>query len=141
MTPSAASALNSDRSEPADAGDRPVSEILKDLMEHTQTLAKQELSLAGAELDQKLSKAKAELLAPLLGIAVMYTGLLAIIASLALLLARAIDPWLATLIVGLITGGIGYALFKARTSATDLEFERSSKSIRADVQTIKEATK
>jgi hypothetical protein len=121
--------------------ERTVSELLRDLVEHTQTLAKQELKLAAAELDEKLTKAKAELIAPLLGIAVLYAGLLAIVAALALLLSRALVPWLATAIVGTVTCGIGYALLKRRVSPLDLDLRRNPQNDRNDVQALKEATK
>jgi len=120
--------------------DRPIADILKDLFEHAQVLAKQELQLAGAELDEKINKAKTDLTAPILGGAVLYAGLLSIVAALVLLLAQAMPGWLAALIVGGVIGGIGFALIK-RASAPDAKFRRVPPNVQSDIQTFKEAIK
>jgi len=91
---------------------RATTEILKDIFEHTQQLAKQELTLAGAEIDQKIRDAKTSLIAPLLGLTVAYAGGLAVLAGLILLLAKAMPGWIAALVVGLVTIGAGYLLVR-----------------------------
>jgi type IV secretory pathway TrbD component len=120
--------------------DRPITEILKDLFEHTQQLAKQELKLAGAELDEKIAKTKADLLAPVLGGVVAHGGALCLLAALILGLSEIMPPWAAAAVVGVLTTAIGFVLIK-RASAPDPEFKRVPPNVHADVQTFKEAIK
>lgn len=121
-------------------GDRPISVLLQDLVEHTQDLAKQELALASAQLDQKIQEAKAALIAPLLGIGVACAGALAVVAALILLLAQALPAWIAALIVGAVCGAIGLFLVK-RATAVDPRFRRTETNIKADIHTIKDPIK
>ena len=130
-----------DAARAGETGDeRAATEILKDIFEHTQQLAKQELKLAGAELDQKIRDAKADLIAPLLGLTVAYAGVLALLAGVILLLAQAMPAWAAALIVGVVTMALGYALLQ-RGRTVDPKLERVPPNLHADVQTIKEAIK
>jgi uncharacterized protein YacL len=122
-------------------GERPVGDILHDLWEHAQVLVTQEIKLASVELDEKIAKAKADLVAPIVGGAVLYLGVLALVAAIILLLAQAVAPWVAAFIVGVVMSAIGYGLLKRTPDLAQLTPKRSPRSIKTDVQTFKEAIK
>ena len=105
---------------PSRPEDRPVGELIKELSDQTTTLIRKEMELARAELTQK-GKA-AGIGAGLFGGA----GLLglfafgALTAFLILLLAKAIEPWLAALIVALIyAAGAGVLALVGRGKVKD----------------------
>jgi len=52
---------------PAENGERPVSEIVKQLWENAEKLARQELALAVAELDQKVDTVKKDVVSATIG--------------------------------------------------------------------------
>ena len=91
-------------------GDKPIREVLVELWENTETLLRQEMKLASTEIDHKLDKVKTQATAFALGGAFLHAALLAIVAGLVLLLAEAMNPWIAALIVGVVLGGIGFFL-------------------------------
>jgi predicted lipid-binding transport protein (Tim44 family) len=93
--------------------DQPLPELLKQLAEQTQTLVKQELALARAEMTQKGKQAG--LGAGLVGGAtVMALGAFgALTACLIALLATALNHvWLAALIVAIVYGAVAAVLAK-----------------------------
>lgn len=93
-----------------DLRDRSTGELLKQLSEETSTLVKKELELARAELTQQ-GKA-AGLGAGLVGGGGLFglTAFLTFTAMLVLLLDKAMDTWLAALIVTVVYGAIAAAL-------------------------------
>jgi hypothetical protein len=114
-------ALDPPRSAPAKAttvaeqtalSDRPLGEILANLWQNFETAVRQELELASAELDEKTSRLKRDATAAVIAGAVLYAGVLATAAALILLLSRAVAPWLAALLVGVVAMGARYALLK-----------------------------
>lgn len=94
--------------------ERPVGAIMAELWRHTETLVQQELQLGIAHLERRTAELKASLLAATLSGALLYAGLLAMVAAVIMLLAKVIDPWLSALIVGAVLGGVGYLLMPAR---------------------------
>ena len=93
--------------------DRPMPELLKELSEQTSTLVHQELELAKLELAEKgkLAGIGAGLVGAAGLIGLYAVG--ALTAAIVLLLATAMNGWLAALIVaaayGLIAGGVALA--------------------------------
>jgi hypothetical protein len=95
------------------ADQRSLAEIVADLWQKTETLLRQEMRLGIAEADEKvrtlkqeaegqLAELKIELTAKVLAGGVLFAGLLSLCAALILLLAEAMMPWLAALIVGVV---------------------------------------
>jgi hypothetical protein len=138
--------------------DRPLGVIVNDLWEKAETLVRQEVKLALTEAEEKVNalkievqqdvdKLKLEVFAKLVGGATVFIGVLAIAAALILLLAKAIDPWLSALIVGLAVGGGGIALLKremklpAAPDAASVVPQRTIQSLKADAKTIQEASR
>jgi hypothetical protein len=92
--------------------ERPLGEVLADLWHNFETAVRQELKLASAEVDEKTTRLKRDVTEAVVAGAVLYAGGLAIMAALIMLLAKAIAPWLAALLVGLTMSGAGYALLR-----------------------------
>jgi hypothetical protein len=121
--------------------DQPVAALLRDLSEQTSTLVRKELELARLEMTEKGKRA---------GIGVgMFGGagvvglyaLGALIAAAILLLATAITPWLAALVIAIVCGAIagGLALMgKTKVSqATPPLPEQATESVKEDVRLTK----
>jgi hypothetical protein len=127
----------------AEATDRPIKELLIELWENTETLVRQELKLASAELDEKVTKAKKDLTKTVIGGAALYAGGLAIRAALILFLANFMAPWFAALLVGANVLAVGYTLAQRakQLSPDKLVPHRTIENVREDVQTFREATK
>jgi len=66
------------------------------------------------------------------------------VAGVILLLSKAIDPWLAAVIVGVVVSGIGFAFIqKGRKDLTaeNLAPEQTARSVQRTANTFKEAVK
>ena len=94
--------------------DRSLGELLGELAQETTTLVRQEMNLAKIELSDKVSKLGKDVGAIAIGGAVLYAGLLTLIAALVLLLAqlRVIEAWASALIIGVIVAAIGGVMVK-----------------------------
>jgi hypothetical protein len=123
--------------------ERPIRELLTDLWENTETLVRQELKLASAELESKVADAKADLLKVALGGAALYAGAMTLVAALVLFVAKFVAPWVAALLVGIVVVGLGYFLLQKGKDlkARNLKPERTVESLREDVRTFREAVK
>ena len=129
----------------ADALDRPVGELVKQLSEQTSTLVRKELELARAEMTEKGKAAGVG--AGMFGGAAL-AGLLAVgalTACLILALAQVMDAWLAALIVAAGYGALAGVLALTGKSkveeATPLLPEQTKESVRQDVEEVKERAK
>jgi hypothetical protein len=89
---------------------RPLGEIVSDLWHNTQVLVRQELTLGLAEIDQRVDTLKGDLTRVTVGGAVLYAGVLSLVAALVMALAKVMDGWLAALITGVVVGVVGFAL-------------------------------
>ena len=121
--------------------DRPVGELVRDLSEQTTALVRQEVELAKAELAVKARSAGIG--AGMFGGAgaLGFYALGALTATLILVLATAVDAWLAALIVTVAYGAIAGLLAlrgKARVqSATPPVPEQAVESAKEDVRYTK----
>jgi len=130
--------------DPARAQERPIGEIVGELWENTEKLVRQELELALAELDRKVDRVKTDVAMATLGGSVLYAGVLALVAAVILLLSKAVDPWLAAMIVGVVVSGIGFALIqrgKKDLSSAELKPQQAVNSVERTAHTFKEAVK
>ena len=126
---------------PARSEDASISELIQQLSEQTSRLARQEVELAKAEMTIKGKR---------LGIGagafggaglVALFGLGALTAAAILLLATAMSPWLAALIVAVVylavAGGLALAGKSKVESATPPVPERAVASVKQDVEQTK----
>lgn len=123
--------------------ERPIGVILTDLWEKAETLVRQEKTLALTEAEEKVARLKGELAAYTAAFAVLFAAGLVVAAALVLLLSKAMDPWLAALLVGAALGGGGYALLERKRSRSNaagrqLIPHQTIDSVKNDVQTMTE---
>ena len=122
--------------------DKPVGELFRQLSDQTATLVRQEIKLAQLELREKGKRAG--LSAGLLGGAglVALYGVGALIAAMVLLLATAIEPWLAALIVAvallLVAGALALTGKKQVEQTTPPVPAQARASVQQDVDEVKE---
>ena len=95
-------------------GDRSLGELLSELSQETETLVREEIALAKAELSQKASQAGRDVGFLAAGGAVAYAGFLALIAALILGLGQlGLTWWVSALVVGIVIAAIGgYLVWK-----------------------------
>lgn len=125
--------------------DRSTAELVKHLTEQASTLARQEIRLAQLELQEKGKRAGIGAGAfGAAGVIALY-AVGAVIAGLIILLATAVEPWLAAIIVGavltLIAGAV--ALFGKRKvrEATPPAPQQAIASVKQDVDVVKESAR
>ena len=93
---------------PVPKEDRSLGELFSELTRETTTLVRQEVDLAKTELSHKAAEVGKDVGFLAAGGAVLYAGLLALIAALIVGLGQAgVTWWLSALIVGLVVLGIG----------------------------------
>lgn len=117
-----------------DPRERGIGELVKDLASQTSTLVRQEIQLAQAEVTQKgkLAGKGAGLLA---GAAVFgLLALMALTAGLITLLDRAMDTWIAALIVMALWAIVAFVLAKAGQKA----LQQATPPAPQTVETVKE---
>jgi Flp pilus assembly protein TadB len=93
------------------ADDRTLGELFAELSRETTELIRKEMQLATTEMTAKVRTGAAQ--AGMIGVggALMYAGLLVVMAAAVLLLiALGLPPWLAALIIAAAALGIGYLL-------------------------------
>ena len=124
---------------------RPLSALFGDLWRESSTLVHQEVELAKAELDEKMSKLTAGASEIATGGAILFAGfivlLFAAVAALERVLPEPHDTWLAPLIVGavvMIAGFLALARGRANLKAQNLAPERTLESLRRDADLAKE---
>jgi hypothetical protein len=90
---------------------RSLGDLLAELSRETGQLVRKEIELATTEMTAKVRKAGAQVGVAAAGGALIHAGVLVLLAMLVIALSDiGLAPWLAALIVGLLTIGIGYLL-------------------------------
>ena len=122
--------------------ERSLGELFGDLTNQLTTLVRQEIALARTETMDRATAVGRD--AGLIGAggALVYAGLLVLLAAVVLLLIDAgLDPWVAALIVGLLTALVGGGLAMAgrnRLQSADLTPRQTIKSLKDDADWAKE---
>lgn len=119
-------------------------ELFSRLASDTSNLVRQEVALARTEMAQKASAAGRD--AGILGAggAIAYAGFLVLLAAAVIVLDLFLPLWLAAIIVGLITVGVGAVLAQRGLSAlkrANLVPEQTIETLKEDAQWAKEQTK
>jgi len=99
---STSSDLSTPRIQAEPGSERELKAVLANLVEHSETLVRQEIELGKAELNLRVDKAKVALRRGAISAALYYAAYLTTLVSLVLLLAEWLAPWLSALIVALI---------------------------------------
>jgi hypothetical protein len=113
---------------------RPLGDLFGDLASDMSSLVRQEVALAKVEITQKAKYVGRNIGYLVVGGAVAYAALLAVLAAIIMLLAKVVPNWGAALIVGAVVGGIGWLLIgKAMMALQEAELTP-----RETVETLKE---
>ena len=121
--------------------DRPLGDLVQELSQQTATLVRQEMRLAQVELQEKGKHAGIG--AGMFGGAglVALYGAGAVIAATIMLIATAVEPWIAALIVGVVLLAVAGVLAllgrKQVDRAKPPKPERAMESVRDDVEHVK----
>jgi len=113
--------------------------LLRRLTDELTTLLRQELALATAEIFRSMRVLLAGAAAVAVGGAVLFTGLLAMLAAAVLGLATVLNPWLAALVIGAAVALIGVVLVLIGVRSLDpstLKPSRTAESLRRDRDVI-----
>ena len=125
------------------AGDgRSVGDLVARLTHDMSKLLVQEIALARAEISEKITQANRGVMSLAIGGAVLYAGLLGVMAALIFALATVMELWAAALIVGLVVGLIGVVLLMVgRNRLRDLELKQTKESLEEDRQWLRHTVK
>lgn len=113
--------------------------LLRRLTDELSTLLRQELALASAEISRSMRVMLAGTASLAVGGAVLFTGLLAMLAAAVLGLATVLHPWLAALVIGAAVALIGIVLVLVGIRSLDpstLKPSRTAESLRRDKDVI-----
>jgi xanthine/uracil permease len=96
-----------------DRGTQSTLDLMRRLLHEVATLFRQELALARAEFIRSIARLSTAATSVATGAAVLYAGVLALLAAAILGLAKVLEPWLAALLIGVVLGIIGYVMMHA----------------------------
>lgn len=113
--------------------------LLRRLTDELSTLLRQELTLATAEIYRSMRVLLSGAASLAVGGAVLFTGILAMLAAAVLGLATVLQPWLAALVIGATVAIIGIVLVAMGIRSFDpstLKPSRTTESLRKDRNVI-----
>ena len=121
--------------------ERSLGDLFSELAEETSTLVRQEVALAQTELTEKATRVGKNVGFLVVGGAIGYAALLAVLAAVVIGLAVFIPTWLAALIVGIGVGATAYFLMISPAlealKKTDLTPRETVRSLKEDAQWLK----
>jgi uncharacterized membrane protein YqjE len=120
--------------------EKSLGDLFSELASETSILIRQEVTLAKTEVTAKAALIGKDVGFLALGGAAAYIALLAVVASVILLLAQVIPAWLSALIVGVVIGGGAYFLITSaltRLSETSPLPERTIETLKEDAEWLK----
>jgi hypothetical protein len=120
--------------------ERSLGDLFSELAGETSMLVRQEVALAKTELTQKAATVGTNVGFLVVGGAVGYAALLAVIAAVIIGLSYFIPAWAAALIVGAIVGIVAYMLISSALAAlkkANLAPTQTVESIKEDAQWLK----
>lgn len=125
--------------------DRSLGELFSELTRETTMLVRQEVDLAKTEMSHKAAEVGKDVGFLAAGGAILYAGLLALIAALIIGLGQVgVTWWLSALIVGLVVAGIGGFLVWSGLNnlrRTTMAPQETIQTLKEDAQWAKEQTK
>ena len=123
---------------------KPLGDLFSDLAGKMSELVRKEVALAKLEVGQKAKYVGKNVGYLVVGGAVAYAAMLAIIAAIVMLLAKVMPHWGATLLVGIIVGGIGWLLIGKALAAlqeTDVTPRETVETLKEDAAWVKQQIK
>src|SRR5215211_5767322 len=113
---------------------RPLGDLFGDLASDMSNLVRQEVALAKLEITQKAKYLGRNVGYLVVGGAVAYAGLLAVIAAIIMLLDKVMPAWGAALLVGVLVAGIAWLMIGKAMSA----LQQADLTPKETVETLKE---
>jgi hypothetical protein len=123
---------------------KPLGELFSDLASEMSNLVRQEVALAKVEVTQKAKYVGRNVGYLVIGGAVAYAALLALIAAAIMLLGKVLPNWGATLLVGLLVAGISWLLIGKALAAlqeTDITPRETVETLKEDAAWVKQQIK
>lgn len=120
--------------------DRSIGELFSELAGETTTLIRQEIALAQTELTQKAVKTGRNVGVLVVGGAIAYAALLAVLAAAIIGLGSVIPMWLSALLVGTAVGIVAAILIFSslnRLKNTNLAPQQTIETLKEDAQWLK----
>lgn len=114
---------------------RSLGDLFSELTRETRDLVLNEVNLARTEVSEKISQVEKGVISMTTGGAVLYAGLLGLMASAILGLMYFVEPWLAALIVGgvvTVIGAIVLGTGKSKLNKDNLKLERTKRTLEED---------
>ena len=134
--------MNENRS--TDLDNKPLGDLFSDLASEMSNLVRQEVALARVEISQKAKYAGRNIGYLVVGGAVAYAALLAVLAAVILLLDRVMPAWGAALLVGFLVAAVGWLLIgKAMSALQQMEVapRETVESLKEDAAWVKQQIK
>ena len=113
---------------------RPLGDLFSDLATDMSNLVRQEVALAKLEVTQKAKYLGRNVGYLVVGGAVAYAGMLAVIAAIIMLLDKVMSAWGAALLVGILVAGVAWLLIGKALAA----LQQAELTPRETVETLKE---
>ena len=123
---------------------KPLGDLFSDLASDLSELVRKEVELARLEVGQKVKRVGKNVGYLVVGGAVAYAAMLAILAAIIMLLDKVMPAWGAALLVGLVVAGIGWLLIGKATAAlqeTDLVPQQTVETLKEDAAWAKQQIK
>jgi uncharacterized membrane protein YqjE len=102
-------------------------------------LVRNEVALAKAELAESTTRAKSGVVALIGAVSTLLAGSLALVAAIILGLSKVMEPWLASLIVGVVISAVGLILLygaRKKLVPPHIEIDRTRTAVRQDVEVL-----
>ena len=109
------------------------------MVEESSSLVRKEIALAKAEAVQSFSHLKAAAISMASGGAVLFAGLLVLLAAAVLALSHVVADWLAALIVGGLVSIVGFVMINSGKNTFDssaLKPERTQRALQQDKEMV-----
>ena len=123
---------------------KPLGDLFSDLASEMSNLVRQEVALAKVELGQKAKYAGKNIGYLVVGGAVAYAALLAVMAALVMLLDRVMPNWGAALLVGVVVAVVSWLLIGKALAAlrqTDMTPQQTVETLKEDAAWVKQQIK
>ena len=122
------------------AEERSLGDLFSELASETSTLVRQEVALAQTELTQKAASVGKNIGFLVIGGAVGYAALLAVLAAAIIGLANFVPAWASALIVGVVVAVVAFLLISSALKSlktTELTPRETVKSLKDDAEWLK----
>jgi hypothetical protein len=123
---------------------KPLGDLFSDLASEMSELVRKEVALAKLEVGEKAKYIGKNVGYLVVGGAIAYAAMLAIIAAIIMLLDNVMPSWGAALIVGVVVAAVGWLLIsKARAAlqATDVTPQQTVETLKEDAAWVKQQIK